>query len=191
MIGSEKNKGEMTVRILGESGYQSALMGLSLRKNVEPDEIEISLMNYAIRDDGHDKFLEQMVVWMDVNAPRYFWQQFDKIRVGVSSQSESTMHTIKRGALTQKNFNGGVNDLYLRFLNKLIEEGMLEEFKRHLPESFLQRRIITTNYRTLKLIVKTRGNDNMGEWKCFINCTLRGLSHAELITNGYKISGDC
>lgn len=177
----------MEVIVMCEQGYQQALVGLSLRKNVSLEEVEFKLMEYVNRDDGHDKFLESMVVWIDVIAPRYFWQQFDKVRIGVSTQSESTMHTLKRGALTQESFEGGINDLYLRFLNKLIEEGMLEEFKKHLPESFLQRRIVCTDYKTLKRIIHSRHKDKMCEWKKFVNCVLRQLSHAELIMNGTNI----
>lgn len=180
----------MEVIVMCEQGYQQALTGLALRKNKSMEEAEYSILRYANLEDGHDKFLESMVVWLDVTAPRYFWQQFDKIRIGVSTQSESTMHTLKRGDLKQENFEGGINDLYLRFLNKLIEEGLLEEFKKHLPESFLQRRIVCTDYKTLKRIVQTRDKDKLIEWKKFINCVLRQLSHSELIMNGTVIDNN-
>ncbi|MCK9240314.1 hypothetical protein [Desulfocurvus sp.] len=50
-------------------------------------------------DKGHNKVLESMCVWLDVRMPRYWWQEFDTYRVGVTKQSESTMHILIRIAL--------------------------------------------------------------------------------------------
>ena len=83
----------MNVTVLNEAGYQEALLGLSLSYEQSLDKMPAVAERLAQRDNGHNKFLESIVVWLDVIAPRYWWQEFDTYRIGVSKQSSSTMHT--------------------------------------------------------------------------------------------------
>ena len=45
------------------------------------------------KDEGHNKFLESIIIWAEVTAPRYWWQEADTYRLS-TKQSESTMHTL-------------------------------------------------------------------------------------------------
>ena len=80
----------MHVRILEEHGHDSALLGLSLSYDQTPERMPAVAERLRFRGDGHNKFLESILVWLDVTAPRYFWQQFDTYRVGVTKQRQST-----------------------------------------------------------------------------------------------------
>jgi hypothetical protein len=42
----------------------------------------------------HRKYLRQIFVCMDINAPLYWWKEFDTYKVGTTSDSCSTMHKI-------------------------------------------------------------------------------------------------
>ena len=42
----------------------------------------------------HSKFLRQIVVWVDITAPIYWWSEFDTYKVGVVRDSCSTMHKL-------------------------------------------------------------------------------------------------
>ena len=42
----------------------------------------------------HRKYLRQIFVSMDINAPLYWWKEFDTYKVGTVSNSCSTMHKI-------------------------------------------------------------------------------------------------
>jgi len=58
------------------------------------DKMMIRASKNAPMDKGHNKFLETIEVWFDITAPRFIWQEFDTYRIGVTKQSDSTMHTL-------------------------------------------------------------------------------------------------
>jgi hypothetical protein len=171
----------MIVKVLGEYGYEFALLGLSLSRNKPVDQMSAVAERLAPKDGGHNKFLEFIEVWIDVTAPRYWWQQADTYRVGVSKQSESTMYTITRRPLTQDDFEGEIVPSTLFWLNTLIADGDWRQVKRELPESFLQRRIIKTNYKTLKRIRGQRKAHRLPEWHTFIDALDEQLDMPELL----------
>jgi len=166
--------------ILREAGYEEALLGLSLSYGQDPEKMSAVAWRLCDKDGGHNKFLESIVVWLDITAPRYWWQEFDTYRIGVTKQSSSTIHTLTRRALSQADFEHPVASAALEHLNLLIAEGQLEEAKWNLPESFLQRRIVCTNYKTLRNMMLQRWNHRLPEWHVFIKA-LGALEHRELL----------
>lgn len=157
----------MRVKVLREAGVDEALLGLSLSYGKEPN---ITVANrLAHKQGGHNKFLESIVVWLDITAARYWWQQFDTYRVGTTKQSESTMHTLLRDNLTQEDFEDGIHEGFLDSLNywRLMKDWVT--LKRHLPESFLQRRIVCTNYKVLQNMETQRRSHRLEEWQYFLD----------------------
>lgn len=161
---------ELKVDVLCEAGYDEALLGLSLSFDSSPSPRVASRL--AHKGGGESKFLESIVVWLDITAPRYWWQQFDTYRVGVTKQSQSTMHTILRRELTQEDFEDGCEGIILELVNKKIRERDFRWIKKHLPESFLQRRIVCTNYMVLQRAYKQRKEHKLPEWQCFFGSIL-------------------
>ena len=53
----------------------------------------------------HRKFMRQIFVCMDITAPLYWWKEFDTYKVGVTSNSCSTMHTIAKKEFTEDDFS--------------------------------------------------------------------------------------
>jgi len=158
----------MKVTIISEYGYKEAMMGLSLSRNQPLENMyEVSMKLYD-KDGAHNKFLESISVWLDVVAPRYFWQQLDTYRVGVSKQSESTMYSLmKKSSFTKNDFEGDIPIKILSELQYLLKNKDFETLKSSLPEGFLQRRIVRTDYLTLRRIVKQRKYHRLREWKYF------------------------
>ena len=171
----------MKVRILEEHGYDAAMLGLSLSFDQAPDQMPRVANRLRFLGDGHNKFLESIVLWIDVTAARYFWQQFDTYRVGVTKQSQSTMHTITAHLLRNADFEHPVPDAILSRLNSLIEEGAWDEVKWALPESFLQRRIVCLNYMSLQRIIRQRRTHRLEDWRAFIAQVLAQAAHPELL----------
>jgi len=171
----------MRLRVLEEHGHASALLGLSLSYRQDTARMPPVARRLAFRGDGHNKFLESIVVWLDVVAPRYFWQEFDTYRVGVTRQSESTMHTITQRPLAQSDFAHPVPDAHLAHMNALIGDGRWEEAKWQLPESFLQRRIVSANYMALQRIVRQRASHRLAEWRDFIDQLVALVEHPEYL----------
>jgi hypothetical protein len=171
----------MRVQVLEEHGYDSALLGLSLSYDQTSERMPAVAKRLRFRGNGHNKFLESIVVWLDVTAPRYFWQQFDTYRVGVTKQSQSTMHTMTSRPLLQTDFAHSIPSAHLDHLNRLIEASNWEAVKHDLPESFEQRRIVCANYMALQRMIHQRETHRLAEWREFIGAVMAQAAHPELL----------
>ena len=65
----------MRVRVINESGYEQACLGISLSHHSTLERAKQVALKLAHKDGGHNKFLESIVTWIDVTAARYWWQQ--------------------------------------------------------------------------------------------------------------------
>ena len=188
----------MKIKVIETTGLSAAIMGLGLSYGLTSDmDMEDFLYtNYdkcrdianklAHKQGGHNKFLESITISLDITAPRYWWSEFDTYRVGVTKQSESTIHTITKRPLTQKDFQGTVVAETLTFLNELIDrynstpylvtqQTLLHKIKNNLPEGFLQRRIVVLNAKTLQNIIAQRHNHRLHEWHTFCTAIYNGF----------------
>jgi hypothetical protein len=173
-----------TVRL--EAGYVPALFGMSLSHSLDKEygDVSESMVSragkLAQKQGGHNKFLESIMVWIDVTAPRYWWQQADTYRIS-TKQSESTIHTITKRPLDQEHFAHQVPKSCLVELNHLINIEDWERAKWLLPESFLQRRMWLMSYKTLQNIVFQRSTHRLPEWRAFITQVLEQVEHPEFL----------
>jgi len=126
----------------------------------------------------HCKHLRLIQVWADFTLPRFIWQEFDTYR-HVEKISCSTMHTLMKNTITEDMFEDGFDFLPEDLLNSILE--FIEIYqntddpaekrkckyraKRLLPESFLQKRTINTNYQCLLNIYKQRKNHELPQWQ--------------------------
>lgn len=192
-------KPPLALDVIGEYGYEQAMFGLGLSHGITSGtdldayvsgmhpgataKLEVLAAKLAHRDGGHNKFLESMVVWLDITATRQFWQQFDTYRVGVTKQSESTMHTlISHGRLGQQDFGYQIDSAAINAVNTHIANGDKALAKAHLPEAFLQRRVVTVNYKALRNMISQRWNHLLPEWRMFIDAVLEQVCYPEYIT---------
>ena len=179
----------MIVQVLKECGYEEAVLGFSLSYNSTIERTKQILPKYAFGMPGENKFLESIVIWLDVTAPRYWWQEADTYRVGSTKQSESTMHTLTKRAITLDDFEGVfIDDTYIDSLNSLIAlyrnnnlNGGLSTLKGALPEGFLQRRIWCINYKCLQNMYNQRKNHRLPQWHYFLDTVLSSIEHPEFI----------
>jgi len=141
-------------------------------------------LRLAHKDYGHNKFLESMIVWVDILAPRYWWVQADTYRLS-TKQSESTMY-IQRHGVSDLDFVHDVSQDYIYYLNELLRQDKLDEFKASLPEGFLQRRLWMFSYKTLRNIFIQRKNHKLPEWRLFLHKMLMNIEHPEFIVKNYK-----
>lgn len=137
----------------------------------------------------HSKFMRMITVSFDMTAPLYFWKEFDTYKIGVVRNSCSTMHKIESRHLTKDDFSmEGLESadeaiilVLIDHINKLIDtyktlsgEDKLNVHRRIvklLPDSYLQRATITTNYQVLRAIRNSdRKTHKLLEWKAdFMN----------------------
>jgi hypothetical protein len=172
---------EIAATVTDEAGYRSALEGLALNKNQPPEEMPAVARRLCQLDGGHNKFLEQIHIWVRVRAPRYWWQEADTYRLS-SKQSQSTMHTIMRREITRGDFELGDVSLDTREqLNFLSDIGLKLAIKRTLPEGYMQTRMWQMSYKTLRNIILQRRRHELPHWQGFIGSVLSQVQHPELL----------
>lgn len=188
---NEKLRSGAYVRVLKESGFYEALFGLSLSFDVISPEVitgESNLLSnekflkmqkvaqtLAFRQGGHNKFLESIQVWLLVRGSLSFWKQFDTYRVGITKQSESTMHTLKKRQLTEQSFTKET------FCIPTINHLSIDEMRDNLPSGFLESRMVNVNYKTLQNIIHQRKNHKSKKWNTFIEMLLKQVQHPEFL----------
>ena len=186
----------MNVKVLQECGFEYGKLGTSLSRLQPIENMDKVCYNLADKDGGHNKFLEFISVWLDIRAPRYFWQQLSTYRIGNSWLSESTMYNITKSNVTQDDFEQPVWQITLDELNKGInwykqcsdiqtKNKIFNLIKNNLPEGYLQRRIMVSNYKSLRNIILQRRNHKLQEWHYFCDEVLKQLEHPELIVKDY------
>ncbi len=184
----------MQVEVLNESGYIEGLRGMAYSfkdraSDVDDwwvgayDRAEKRAPLLAPKDGGHNKFLESIVVWIDVEACRAFWSEFDTYRVGTTKQSESTMHTLSKRPPMEDDFEKGtpleVIDAFREVWDRV--KGDITLLKLALPEGFLQRRLVCTNYKVLRNIIAQRTGHRLKFWQQFIDDVIAQVDHPELL----------
>ena len=67
---------------------------------------DLSLMKkLASAGNDHGKFMRMITVTMDIEAPLYWWKEFDTYKVGTVANSCSTMHKIQEKEFTLDDFS--------------------------------------------------------------------------------------
>ena len=91
------------------------------------------------------------------------------------------MHTILNRDLMQDDFSVEIPGHYLDLLNIHIANNDMVLVKAMLPESFLQRRIVCTNYMALQRIIRQRYNHKLTEWRMFCDDVLGQCEYPEFL----------
>ena len=191
----------MKVIKLDEAGLDSALygFGLSFRKpgltrdewwtDEQRNRIYKAALANAGRDKGHNKFLEHIQVWISVTATLEFFKQFDTYRIGVSKQSESTMHTLDKDDLLPEYFDLKNEDfdstsdamVYIEYLDMLSRQTSSRVKSKALPQAFLQEREVNLNYKVIRHINSQRFAHKLPDWIEFLKQTIESLENPELL----------
>ena len=160
-------------------------------------EADMKLAKRLIKAGSSDrKFLRMIHVQANVTAPLYWWKEYDTYKVGTTTNSTSTMHTIHKRDLTLDDFSyehllKGSIDFLQNLINEINKNRHLytKGFKdipsddvcgvrptdktlwwqmiQLLPSSFNQMRTIDLDYETLFSIYQKRKNHKLDEWKEF------------------------
>ena len=142
----------------------------------------------------HAKYRRMIPVYLTINAPLYWWKEFDTYKVGTVANSCSTMHKIQAKEFTLDDFscewcpgftNGVLSTLeawrkaYLETKDKKYWYAIIQL----LPTSYNQKRTVMLNYEVLVNIYHSRKNHKLDEWHTFCDW-IRQLPYSELITGG-------
>lgn len=155
----------------------SFINGVSLGEN------DLSLMKrLSTAGTDHSKFLRMITVTADINAPLYWWKEFDTYKVGTVSNSTSTMHKIHEKEFDMNDFSceklmddseGALYDLifilnkYRDLYNDTGNKRMWWQMIQLLPSSYNQLRTVQMNYQVLKNMYFARQCHKLDEWREF------------------------
>ena len=152
------------------------------------------LFKLANAGGSHAKWMRQVWVCVDINAPLYWWKEMDQYKFIVTN-SESTMHTIQRKPMTEELFSINspgedieahqsilmyLEDLRLRFLNTK-DRGVWKYLIQLLPSAWNQKRTTTLNYATIRGAYHDRKGHRLSEWEDFRKWA-ESLPYSEFIT---------
>ena len=144
----------------------------------------------------HRKYLRQIMVSMDITAPLYWWKEMDQYKVGTTTNSCSTMHTIHKKEFELDDFSTEhLNDFNKRHFKDTIDllnanrDQYLNTKNKDdwwqliqlLPSSYNQRRTITMNYENVVTMIKQRSGHKLDEWNNLVEI-LKGLPYIKEIT---------
>ncbi len=157
-------------------------------------ENDLSLASrLASAGSDHRKFLRQIFVSMDIDAPLYWWKEFDTYKVGTVANSCSTMHKIQAKEFSREDFSCDrltegaltVLDGVIAFLESERRLFLETKDKSHwhnmiqlLPSSFNQLRTVTLNYEVLINIYYARRHHKLAEWHTLCDA-IAALPYAE------------
>ena len=158
----------------------------------------------AVAGSDHRKYLRQIIVSMDINAPLYWWKEFDTYKVGTVANSCSTMHKIQAKEFVRDDFSHdrlteegiAALDALVAFLeaervryNETLDKSAWHNMIQLLPSSFNQLRTVTLNYEVLINIYYARKTHKLAEWHTLCHA-IESLPYArELILVKEKNNG--
>ena len=155
-------------------------------------------MRLANAGSDDRKFLRQIFVSMDIEAPLLWWKEMDQYKVGTVTNSCSTMHRIHSRDLELSDFTWenldepGLQLLeatidYINHNRKLFIETKDKKYWRHmidaLPTSYNQLRTVTLNYEVLRNMYHARKHHKLAEWRELCK-KIESLPYSQLITGG-------
>lgn len=138
------------------------------------------MKNLSSAGKDHRKFMRMMNVYVRINAPLYWWKEFDTYKVGTVANSCSTMHRIMEKEFKEDMFSWenmymiDVKQTLLAELNFLRARYKQTKNKKDwycliqaLPSSYNQTRNVMLNYEVLTNIYNSRKNHKLNEWRDF------------------------
>ena len=167
-------------------------------------------MNLANGGPVHGKFKRMIPVFVTINAPLYWWKEFDTYKVGTVANSCSTMHKIHAKEFTLEDFSTEhlglysirnlkdtiktlniARDLFLGFdgfkyiYGELDKKDYWWQMIQLLPTSYNQKRTVMLNYEVLTNIYESRKGHKLDEWQV-LREWIEQLPYSELITGEKK-----
>ena len=147
----------------------------------------------------HRKVLRQMVISCDITAPLYWWKEFDTYKVGVTVNSQSTMHKLCSRPLTVHDFsfedmhddefivNIVLDNLNARIMDYKADmkqnKGLWRTIIQLLPSAYNQTRTVTMNYENVLNMYKQRKNHKLSEWCDFCEYMYDNLDYCKLLVD--------
>lgn len=160
------------------------------------------LLRLCKAGSDHRKVLRQMFISCDVTAPLYWWKEFDTYKVGVTANSQSTMHKLCSRPLTVHDFSFEdmhddefIVNIVIDNLNARIRDykadmkqnkSLWRTIIQLLPCAYNQTRTITCNYENILNMYQQRKHHKLSEWVEFCAHMYNNLPYFNLIVDAVE-----
>ena len=154
------------------------------------------MMRLARAGSVEAKYRRMIIVYMDINAPLYWWKEYDTYKVGTVANSCSTMHKIHSRDLAMSDFStdkltdigkclmlktlthiNSARSYFVRTKDKKSWWQMIQL----LPSSYNQKRTVMVNYEVLSHMYRDRKDHKLDEWRKFCDM-MKNFPYAQIIT---------
>ncbi len=188
-------------------GFSAAIRGMrnpmeswnksdSKYNNLKIGENDLKLMKkLVLAGTDHSKFMRMINVTCDIDAPIYWWKEFDTYKVATVRNSCSTMHKIHAKEFELSDFSTEhLDKVAVKFFESIID--VLNYYRtmfintKHkdwwwhliqlLPSSYNQKATVQLNYATLRNMYFSRKDHKLDEWHKFCDW-IKTLPYSEII----------
>ena len=157
--------------------------GLVTKYRIGPNDLDLARRLIKAGPE-HRKFTRQIFVSMDIEAPLYWWKEFDTYKISTTANSCSTMHKIHDKEFTLDDFahehlmDDSVYTMsHLIGVLNLCREKFIETDKKKwwwqmiqlLPTSYMQKRTVTMTYETAYNMEHQRDHHKLDEWHVMVD----------------------
>jgi len=172
----------MHVKVMRESGFEEAMIGLSLNKFQPVENMPKVASKLANKGLGHDKFLRQLQVWLFISAPISWWVEMDTYKIATVRQSSSTMHKPSAHIEYHPFTRQVIRDEHKKVLEEFENgEVSIDVVKNNIPSGLIMKSVFSLNYATINNIIAQRSTHRLRDWKTFIKQLVPQLEHPEFL----------
>ena len=159
--------------VIASGNAMRTIMANNLLDPTDKDLKRAALLGTTGPGEGHDNFLNGIIVQFDLYAPLYMWKQIQRYHFLDFISSQSTMHRLLKFDVATQCVSDTDPVIVRRYqdlvadYNAAPDEAKWRTLVASLPCGFVLGATMTTNYRQLKTIYLQRRNHKLKEWHDF------------------------
>lgn len=159
--------------VIASGNAMRTVMANNLLDPADKDLKRAALLGTTGTGEGHDNFLNGIIVQFDLYAPLYMWKQIQRYHFLDFISSQSTMHRLLKFDVATQCVSDTDPVIVRRYQDLVADYNAAPDAAKwrtlvaSLPSGFVLGATMTTNYRQLKTIYLQRRNHKLKEWHDF------------------------
>lgn len=159
--------------VIASGNAMRTVMANNLLDPTDKDLKRAALLGTTDPGEGHDNFLNGIIVQFDLYAPLYMWKQIQRYHFLDFISSQSTMHRLLKFDVATQCVSDTDPVIVRRYQDLVADYNAAPDAAKwrtlvaSLPCGFVLGATMTTNYRQLKTIYLQRRNHKLKEWHDF------------------------
>lgn len=159
--------------VIASGNAMRTVMANNLLDPTDKDFKRAALLGITGPGEGHDNFLNGIIVQFDLYAPLYMWKQIQRYHFLDFVSSQSTMHRLLKFDVATQCVSDTDPVIVRRYQDLVADYNATPDAAKwrtlvaSLPCGFVLGATMTTNYRQLKTIYLQRRNHKLKEWHDF------------------------